>query len=785
MKKLIQTQNVEGACYANVFPTQSLLKQTKTLQSFIIFKKMFSLLAIILSFALPSKGQMIGWPTSTTNLTVSSGTTHYADAARANVSIISGSSPVVITFQNETSDFNSTNLTTSNPNNYLLIIQMEGPTAGRHERILINNINFTTKEIEVNVAALNHIYSTINKVQIVKVEIYDEVTLNDGGKITCSKYDRTNGHGGVLPMIMNLFTINGGAVDASGKGFDCNQTMGVAGTGAANNPWTVGAGSFGPVNTAPYHTFPTTPGTYGTGGQSGEAANNTGSSGTNSSYTIPYAGTFVTPINPNILTLGKWGILNSTHKAGDGGGGGGEGGDGGESNSICSNGSGAPGQLGEDGQAGGDAGKAGAGGGIILFKIRDNLVNNAFLGIPRIYSNGENGWAGRAGKGGGATGGAGGLGSLGCCDAGALYYSGPNGGYGDPGIGAGGGSGGDGGGPGTIWFKFMGAVPPSVTPPLFRVWGGKGGKGGNGSVGIPTNTQFTSTFDEPCVTWSSGGTGSGDDTICNCEETFRIFREMNTVLSAINYNFGGTGNSAQWKQYNSVLYATENGINYKCPLQEKLDCKLIFDKFVGNVSFEPLTTEAIDLGSALSNSNWKWLSTPNDLELIEYHPSSTFDGYLEDLSSPDLEKCYEVGCYPTDLYGDVIGAISGPDGSDGSDAYNGTINTNGTDPTSNANAQGNAPVPNEETSIDENKLSTIKIYPNPVNDFINIDWTNAYQNISYTIMSVDGKVILSSNIINSGNLKTKINVSTLSEGIYFISFKLDGVTHQQVTFTKQ
>lgn len=241
MKQKNQTHNLQNTCQAIVLLPTSLLKQTKTPQTFNILKKMFSLLAIILSFAVPVKAQMIGWPTSTTNLTVSSGITHNADAARANVSFITGTSPVVITFQNETTDFNATKLTNLNPNNYLLIIQMEGPTAGIHERILINNINFLTKTIEVNVSALNNTYSLVNKVQIIKVEIYDEVTLNDGGKITCSKYDRIKGHGGVLPMIMNKFTINGGVVDASGKGFDCNQTMGLSGLGAINNPWSMGA----------------------------------------------------------------------------------------------------------------------------------------------------------------------------------------------------------------------------------------------------------------------------------------------------------------------------------------------------------------------------------------------------------------------------------------------------------------------------------------------------------------------------------------------------------------
>ena len=63
----------------------------------------------------------------------------------------------------------------------------------------------------------------------------------------------------------------------------------------------------------------------------------------------------------------------------------------------------------------------------------------------------------------------------------------------------------------------------------------------------------------------------------------------------------------------------------------------------------------------------------------------------------------------------------------------------------------------------ENSANSLHVFPNPVNEFININLKN---NISsnYEILDVSGKVLLSDSFLN----ETQINTSNLQNGIYII-----------------
>lgn len=67
--------------------------------------------------------------------------------------------------------------------------------------------------------------------------------------------------------------------------------------------------------------------------------------------------------------------------------------------------------------------------------------------------------------------------------------------------------------------------------------------------------------------------------------------------------------------------------------------------------------------------------------------------------------------------------------------------------------------------------NSIKIYPNPANNFIQIEGLNV---LSYSIFDFTGKQIEEQLIsINNINLKCYINISNLFSGIYFIKVKTD------------
>lgn len=61
----------------------------------------------------------------------------------------------------------------------------------------------------------------------------------------------------------------------------------------------------------------------------------------------------------------------------------------------------------------------------------------------------------------------------------------------------------------------------------------------------------------------------------------------------------------------------------------------------------------------------------------------------------------------------------------------------------------------------------IKLYPNPVNDILTIEVPNIMNDGHYTLSSIDGRVIQSTNIIN---LKEEITLEYLENGMYFLHF---------------
>lgn len=81
------------------------------------------------------------------------------------------------------------------------------------------------------------------------------------------------------------------------------------------------------------------------------------------------------------------------------------------------------------------------------------------------------------------------------------------------------------------------------------------------------------------------------------------------------------------------------------------------------------------------------------------------------------------------------------------------------------------------TSIAEQNIETIKIYPNPVNNYVNIDGIEQPSN--YQMIDISGKVILSGKIDNSFD---RIPLEQLMEGMYFL--KIEGYKTQKIIVKK-
>ena len=89
------------------------------------------------------------------------------------------------------------------------------------------------------------------------------------------------------------------------------------------------------------------------------------------------------------------------------------------------------------------------------------------------------------------------------------------------------------------------------------------------------------------------------------------------------------------------------------------------------------------------------------------------------------------------------------------------------------------------TSISEIELSTLRIYPNPAGDFINvsIDAKDAYQLTTIEVYSPQGKKLLKQEI-QAGKTISKVDISSLAKGTYFFKAKQNGVA-TTIGFIKQ
>lgn len=78
--------------------------------------------------------------------------------------------------------------------------------------------------------------------------------------------------------------------------------------------------------------------------------------------------------------------------------------------------------------------------------------------------------------------------------------------------------------------------------------------------------------------------------------------------------------------------------------------------------------------------------------------------------------------------------------------------------------------------------SNLSVYPNPATDFLNINISNAnFKNLNLSINTVSGQQIMNTNM--SGN-NTKINIESLSSGVYFVNISNENGLNKTVKFVK-
>jgi chitinase len=73
---------------------------------------------------------------------------------------------------------------------------------------------------------------------------------------------------------------------------------------------------------------------------------------------------------------------------------------------------------------------------------------------------------------------------------------------------------------------------------------------------------------------------------------------------------------------------------------------------------------------------------------------------------------------------------------------------------------------NVQASIGEGELAALKVYPNPANNILNIDFNEISKSVDLEMISIGGKVI--KRIDNISNTKVQLSISDIDNGVYFL-----------------
>ncbi len=105
--------------------------------------------------------------------------------------------------------------------------------------------------------------------------------------------------------------------------------------------------------------------------------------------------------------------------------------------------------------------------------------------------------------------------------------------------------------------------------------------------------------------------------------------------------------------------------------------------------------------------------------------------------------------------------------------YAGNFSNNMFDVAEDVIVTGSLVVHESNVGISEAELSNIQIYPNPIEDEINIAMTDVDEEIMVTLYSVEGRVVFEERF-SEEQMKIDLKSKSLNTGIYFLHLEVDG-----------
>ena len=273
------------------------------------------------------------------------------------------------------------------------------------------------------------------------------------------------------------------------------------------------------------------------------------------------------------------------------------------------------------------------------------------------------------------------------------------------------------------------------------VFGGNTGDFAWYSADIEAESDVYLIMDSDVATW----TVTGD------RPTLRIYHKYNT-------EGGADGGSIEVKNVNGTEW-------------ERLGDHMLRNGYPGVLQYGTLALPNIGAFSGNSGANYQatyidlssWAGQEIHLRLRFSTDDNTFvqDGgwLIDDIEFMDLLSFNSEACVTT-AQGDQI-CVSAPE--------EGTIVES---------AEG----ANPNSTVEKLQDVTMKVYPNPASDFLNIALSSEMQkNVTISLLTVEGKVMTSRAFNVYGNNHLSLNVSSFPSGFYFVKVSADdGVIVQKV-----
>ena len=163
----------------------------------------------------------------------------------------------------------------------------------------------------------------------------------------------------------------------------------------------------------------------------------------------------------------------------------------------------------------------------------------------------------------------------------------------------------------------------------------------------------------------------------------------------------------------------------------------------------PLNLTAISETSSRIRLNWQDESSNETYFVVERAQNTDDNFVIVDSVGTDTTEYLDTDLNPETTYFYRIKAI----------------NSSGASPYSNTIGASTVPV----TSLDVPRLeTTLKVYPVPVQDYLNID-LNHPQPLGYTLVALSGKVLQRGQVEKN----TYLDLSNLPKGMYFLSIRVN------------